>query len=364
MMNSFEEFLRWEEADRDTIKVKRLYIDIAEDIVAGLLLSQIVYWYLPSKQGMTKLRVRKDGHYWLAKGRNDWWDECRITARQFDRAIAILIEKGIVEKKTFKFNGVPTVHIRLIPEKLLDCVNSILRNGENGVTSDEEDQREIHFNENVKSTSPIGEIHLTDSVKTLTEITTENTTETTKDWCSQSSHNGKEETQALQEGDTVLPISRKKRGTPAVFEKPSKFVRPESQPRKEKNLDVVAEAIQRMTSDGRKRRTSKKPVRNANSIIAYFQEESKRVFGGCVPFETGKDKKLLKTMIDEMGYDTVVEMMNWMFNNWAKFSRECKLKPGLPTIGLFWGFRAYLLEKVLNKAGDKVVEGGKDENSF
>ena len=119
-----------------------------------------------------------------------------------------------------------------------------------------------------------------------------------------------------------------------------------------------------MTSDEVERKTSKKkPVRNTSSIIALFQEESKRVFGGCVPFETGKDMKLLKTMIDEMGYETVVEMMNWLFGNWAVFQRECKLRPGLPTIGLFWGYRSYLYAKVLDK-GAVSREGGKAEDEF
>ena len=47
---TFEDFLKWEETDYDSIKVKRIYIDIAEDLVAGLLLSQIIYWHLPSKK--------------------------------------------------------------------------------------------------------------------------------------------------------------------------------------------------------------------------------------------------------------------------------------------------------------------------
>ena len=62
MTLSFNDFLRWEEADQDSINVKRMYIDIAGDLIAGILLSQIVYWHLPSKRdGQTKLRVKKEG---------------------------------------------------------------------------------------------------------------------------------------------------------------------------------------------------------------------------------------------------------------------------------------------------------------
>ena len=168
MTLSFNDFLRWEEADQDSINVKRMYIDIAGDLIAGILLSQIVYWHLPSKRdGQTKLRVKKEGELWLAKGRDEWWDECRITPRQFDRALGILLEKGIVEKKRFRFGGSPTIHIRLIPEVLMQYiesqlggVNSILTKGENPTL------------QNVK-------MEVDESVKTLTENTTEITTENT-----------------------------------------------------------------------------------------------------------------------------------------------------------------------------------------
>ena len=168
MTLSFNDFLRWEEADQDSINVKRMYIDIAGDLIAGILLSQIVYWHLPSKRdGQTKLRVKKEGELWLAKGRDEWWDECRITPRQFDRALGILLEKGIVEKKRFRFGGSPTIHVRLIPEVLMQYiesqlggVNSILTKGENPTL------------QNVK-------MEVDESVKTLTKITAETTSETT-----------------------------------------------------------------------------------------------------------------------------------------------------------------------------------------
>jgi hypothetical protein len=196
---------------------------------------------------------------------------------------------------------------------------------------------------------------------TIPEITTENTTE--RNHCaSQAPHTG----EAEEHGHVAvgmglgLPVSKKERGKTLPIDRPSKFTRSGQK----KNLDEIAEAVQRMTSDENRRKESKKkPVRSSKTIIALFQEESKRVFGGCVPFETGKDMKLLKTMIDEMGYETVVEMMNWLFRNWAVFQRECKLRPGLPTIGLFWGYRSYLYSKVLDK-GAVSREGGKAEDEF
>ena len=191
---TFEDFLKWEETDYDSIKVKRIYIDIAEDLVAGLLLSQIIYWHLPSKKdGMTRLRVKKDDKLWLAKSREDWWDECRITPRQFDRAINILVDKGLVEKQRFRFDGSPTIHIRLIPDRLMEEIGTVLDKytqremdiSESAI--DKHEQREMDINESVKSkltkcedpSLQKSDIHLNEISKTLTETTPEITTETT-----------------------------------------------------------------------------------------------------------------------------------------------------------------------------------------
>lgn len=124
----FKEFLLWEQASQDTIDVKKIYIDIAGDQLAGILLSQIMYWFLPSKKGGSKLRVIKDGVEWLAKGRNDWWDECRFSPKQFDRASKILESKNIIEKKTYKFDGDPTIHIRVNFDVFIQEWNYILHN--------------------------------------------------------------------------------------------------------------------------------------------------------------------------------------------------------------------------------------------
>jgi len=68
-------------------------------------------------------------------------------------------------------------------------------------------------------------------------------------------------------------------------------------------------------------------------------------------------------------------MMNWLFNNWAVFQRECKLRPGLPTIGLFWGYsricmlrfwiKALLVEKEGRRrmSSDTVLYSDRDTRS-
>ncbi len=153
-----EQFIAWELASHDALDVKRCYVDIAGDLVAGILLSQIIYWHLPNKKGKSKLRVQRKGNYWIAKKREAWWDECRITAKQFDRASALLKNKALIEMQVFKFNGAPMKHIRLNWDNLLNLlditprVKSILPKGEDG-------------------NLPKAKIHLDETVKTLTENT-------------------------------------------------------------------------------------------------------------------------------------------------------------------------------------------------
>jgi hypothetical protein len=122
---TFDEFLKWEQTSRDTIDVKRIYIDITGDLIAGILLSQIIYWFLP-KQGKRKIKIFKDNHYWLAKRRQDWWEECRISPKQFDRAIRILKKRNLVVTRTYRFYGSPTMHIHLNEIELIEKLDSIL----------------------------------------------------------------------------------------------------------------------------------------------------------------------------------------------------------------------------------------------
>lgn len=114
----------------DGFFVRRNLIRVCGDLVAGILLSQIMYWFKNKDDGKSKLRVMKEGRLWLARNRNDWKDELFITPKQYDRAIKILTDKKFVEVKLFKFNAVPTPHIYLDVEKVTADVISFLTKGE------------------------------------------------------------------------------------------------------------------------------------------------------------------------------------------------------------------------------------------
>lgn len=123
-MNTFPDFLAWEAASRDTIDFKKVYVDMTGDLAAGLMLSEILYWYLPAKDGTpNKLAVKHADKEWIAVHRYDWWDRTRLSPKEADRALTILVKLGVVEKSLFKFDGDPTVHIRLLHETFLRCLN-------------------------------------------------------------------------------------------------------------------------------------------------------------------------------------------------------------------------------------------------
>ena len=160
-----------------------VYIDIADDLIAGTLLGQILYWFSPTKDGKRKTKVFKDNNFWLAKKREEWTNEIRISPKQYDRAISVLESKGFVEVKKFRFNGSPTTHIRPLYEQISNAISNwkqkkaqqILNSnadGENELT--ERDISNFTFGE--FPILPLGENELTERDISLTEITSKTTT--------------------------------------------------------------------------------------------------------------------------------------------------------------------------------------------
>lgn len=130
-ISAIQSFLFWEKSSRDTIDLKKIYIDIAECLTGGVLLSQIIYWYIPGRNGESKLKVQHEGHMWIAKTRDEWWEECRLSSVEFDHAVKILIKKNIIIKKIFKYNSNPTVHLRINWEAFLQILSEFEENSKN-----------------------------------------------------------------------------------------------------------------------------------------------------------------------------------------------------------------------------------------
>lgn len=159
------------------------YIDIAGGLVEGTLLGQIMYWFSPDKNGTIRAQIKKDGEYWIAKKRSDWWDEIRISEKQYDRAVKNLLDKNLIVVARYKFGGIPTTHLRPNYEEICKQLNEYLYtisskgnaqiNAQN--VSDEKMELPQKVNPNLpkgkNGTSPKGKLEVTERVTSITENT-------------------------------------------------------------------------------------------------------------------------------------------------------------------------------------------------
>lgn len=124
----WDQFIVAEQATEDTIDVKKAYIEMTGgDVTAGVLLSQIIYWHLPSKkEGLTKLRVKRDGHLWLAKTYEAFEDETGINKRRAERAYSVLVKCGLIEKHVWKFAAKNAVHVRIRRKAFLKAYSDVI----------------------------------------------------------------------------------------------------------------------------------------------------------------------------------------------------------------------------------------------
>lgn len=104
-----------ESQDHDAIKVKRLYVDINDgNWYDAALFAQIMYWHGRNKEtGKRRLQIERDGHFWLAKRYEDWWQECRVSAETAKKSITRMVKRGLLVKNVWLFNGKPTIHVRV-----------------------------------------------------------------------------------------------------------------------------------------------------------------------------------------------------------------------------------------------------------
>ena len=165
-----EGYLASESADRDVIKVKRIYIQICGDnLTDAVLFSQIMYWHGRDKSGQSRLRVARGGHLWLAKRYEDWWAECRINASTARDAIKRLCKIGLIEKRLFHFDGKPVVHLRVVPDKFEELITAAMK------TDNKLESEDSSLNVRNPSNGNYGirRMETTESVDSYTETTAE-----------------------------------------------------------------------------------------------------------------------------------------------------------------------------------------------
>lgn len=159
------------------------YIDIAGGLVEGTLLGQIMYWFSHDKNGTIRAQIKKDSEYWIAKKRSDWWDEIRISEKQYDRAVKNLLDKNLIVVARYKFGGIPTTHLRPnyeeICKQLDEYLYTISSKGNAQISaqnvSDEKMELPQKVNPNLpkgkNGTSPKGKLEVTERVTSITENT-------------------------------------------------------------------------------------------------------------------------------------------------------------------------------------------------
>lgn len=87
------------QAGAGCMHLKLVYVDMAGDLIAGILLNQIVYWLTTDEYEASGVRVQEGEHpwdFWVAKNENDWWAEARLSAEQVRQALGVLIERELI----------------------------------------------------------------------------------------------------------------------------------------------------------------------------------------------------------------------------------------------------------------------------
>ncbi|MBI4595963.1 MAG: hypothetical protein HY730_06245 [Candidatus Tectomicrobia bacterium] len=123
-----KETIRLWKLPKDRLEVNKTCLDLAGDLTAGILLNRIILWHIASRH-RSRQSVMINNKQWIARTRMDWWGDCRISPRQFDRAITILEKLKIVETAVFRYEGNPTKHIAINWERCLELLRRSLKSG-------------------------------------------------------------------------------------------------------------------------------------------------------------------------------------------------------------------------------------------
>ena len=111
-MSGIESLAGWDSQSRHVVTIKKCYVEAAGDLHAGLLLSQIMYWFGVNRRGELRTSLEFEGKRWIAKKTKDWEEECFLTVDQARRCLALLKRKKLIETCVRKFQGIPIVHVR------------------------------------------------------------------------------------------------------------------------------------------------------------------------------------------------------------------------------------------------------------
>lgn len=300
-----------------------VYTELTGDLAAGIVLSQLVYWFKPSRAGKSKLTVVRDGTLWLAKNRQEMRAECGLTEWQYRSAMDKLKDMGLVEVQTHLFHGKTTPHIRLELDRLAALLAGVLSAAEHNVRLEESSRPELSTPHD-----RFGEILTTglevSSQPKYTEITAGTTTESTPAVAAlplqvEERRVSKAVGGGSQIGDNV-------REDPEV-EILGNVVRVQfSRPEPVRSRTMKAEDILKAHQEKRLAPPSGKV--GTNALVILWKRRMATVYGGFQKEFTGKELGQMKQFAAATG-DRAPQALDWAIQNWSKFAFEAKEKKGL-----------------------------------
>ncbi len=107
----------WTELQSDGIKVYGTTVKMVPRPETAIILSQLCYWSGTDSQGRCRLRVHRNGEYWIAKTDDELAGETGLTSRQVRSSIDWLVRNQLVVKEVFRFGGRPTKHLLINAEE-------------------------------------------------------------------------------------------------------------------------------------------------------------------------------------------------------------------------------------------------------
>ena len=274
------------------------------DVVAALVLSQILYWYSPSQKTLkSKLKVRKhltEPVYWIAKSAKEWSEELGISPKQAVRAIQTLVARGLVVTEVHRFNGSPTVHCRL---EVLKGTNTTIKDSDLFCLFES-----FHLPLRAKPLAPEGKFLTINTAETTAAITTQIEND-------------------LQKGDSLLEQGESKGDNPSLTDTTkSTIVKP-------MNADSI---LAKFKAEGSKLKTSSTGV---NALATAWKKSLSLETEGWLKPLTNKEIGQLKHVHTALG-DAALPCLYFALGDWQSFALEASIQTGCtpamhPTPGFF-----------------------------
>lgn len=297
----------------EVVLFRTAYFDIVGDIKAALVMSQIHYWYMPTDQGKSKLKVHKHGHWWIAKSHGEWWKDCRLTRREVDRALALLVEKGLIKVKIMRFNGLATRHI------ICDVLS------------------EVHIAERpfLEIEKAFGCTVQCNGLHPPVHPLTETTTETTKE--------------KIQDANVFQTLPSQELKMMKAFSG------------EEEKKDIEKE-IEMKANDILKEIKNKQDIQSIgiNGLILLWKKRLGAMTEEYIKPLTGQEVGQLKHVHKALGGAQAFAALDYALSNWDKFSNEASgahgvLAPNMPTCGFFCKYHHVALQ-LIAKPKQSVVQ--------